>query len=280
MTPRVSVVVPAYNSVGFLAATVDSILGQTFTDFELIISDHSSSDGSWELLQRYADEPRVTLTRQPAGGGAAANWNAVTAAATGEYVKLVCSDDLLYPHALAEQVAALDAHPGAVLAAARRDIVDARGEVLIKSRGLQGIEGPISGTAAIRRSVRAGTNVFGEPACVLIRRSVLADEGNWDANYSYLIDQASYARVLAHGDLVPVFEPLAGFRVSDQQWSVRLARSQFAEVQGYHRTIAAAHPGLLSRADLLVGDAMAWVNALGRRLVYFGLRRRLRSTPR
>ena len=144
MTPRVSVVVPAYNSVGYLAATVDSILGQTFTDFELIISDHSSTDGSWELLQRYADEPRVTLTRQPAGGGAAANWNAVTAAATGEYVKLVCSDDLLYPHALAEQVAALDAHPGAVLAAARRDIVDARGEVLIKSRGLQGIEGPIS----------------------------------------------------------------------------------------------------------------------------------------
>ena len=125
----------------------------------------------------------MTLTRSAAhGGGAAANWNAVTAAASGEYLKLVCSDDLLYPRRAGRAGRrAWTPHPGAVLAAAKRDIVDANGEVLIKARGLQGIDGPIRGTEAIRRTVRAGTNVFGEPACVLMRRAVLADEGNWDA---------------------------------------------------------------------------------------------------
>ena len=107
MTPRVSVVVPAYNSVAFIDATMRSILGQSFTEFELVVSDHSSTDGTWEALQRFAADPRVRLSRLASGGGASANFNAVTDLATGEFIKLVCGDDLLSPDSLAEQVAAL-----------------------------------------------------------------------------------------------------------------------------------------------------------------------------
>ena len=107
MTPRVSVVVPAYNSVAFIDATMRSILAQTFSDFELVVSDHSSTDGTWEALQQFTADPRVRLSRLASGGGAPANWNAVTDLATGEFIKLVCGDDLLYPDSLAEQVAAL-----------------------------------------------------------------------------------------------------------------------------------------------------------------------------
>lgn len=115
--PRVSVVVPAYNSVAYIGATMRSILGQTFSDFELVVSDHSSTDGTWEALQPFAADPRVRLSRLSPGGGAPANWNTVTELATGEFIKLVCGDDLLYPDSLAVQVAALAAHPSAVLAA-------------------------------------------------------------------------------------------------------------------------------------------------------------------
>ncbi len=111
VTPRVSVVVPAYNSVAFIDATMRSILEQTFTDFELMVSDHSSTDGTWEALQPYAADPRVRLSRLPPGGGGPANFNAVTDLATGEFVKLVCGDDLLSPDSLAEQVAALASSP-------------------------------------------------------------------------------------------------------------------------------------------------------------------------
>jgi GT2 family glycosyltransferase len=122
--PRASVVVPAYNSVAFIDATMRSILAQTFNDFELVVSDHNSTDGTWEALQHYTADPRVRLSRLAPGGWAPANWNAVTDLATGEFVKLVCGDDVLYPESLAMQVAALTAHPSAVLAASARDIVD------------------------------------------------------------------------------------------------------------------------------------------------------------
>jgi glycosyltransferase involved in cell wall biosynthesis len=277
-TSRVSVVVPAYNNADFLAATLDSILAQTYRDFELIVSDHSSSDGTAEVMRRYLSDPRVRLHTQPAGGGAPANWNAVTALATGVYLKLVCGDDLIYPTCLQRQVEALDAHPSAVLTAAQRDIVDAKGEPVLRGRGLSGLRGLTPGRDAIRRTVRAGTNIFGEPASVLFRREALAAAGNWDGRYSYLIDQASYIRVLLTGDCVAVPESLGGFRVSDQQWSVRLMRSQSQEAKNYHLALAREHPDLLSPTDVFVGNRMADANAVARRGAYIALRRRMRAS--
>lgn len=275
--PRVSVVVPAYASAGFVAATMDAILAQTFTDFELVVSDHSSIDGTWEILQTYAADPRVRLLRLPTGGGAAANWNFVTGQARGEFVKLVCSDDLVRPTCLAEQVAAMDAHPDAVMVAARRSVVDAAGRPLIRDRGLGGLRGPVSGDDATRATVRAGTNLFGEPASVLLRRDALLAEGGWDARYAFLIDEASYLRVLRHGALVALPRTLAGFRVSDQQWSVRLMRTQAQEAKAFHRELAALRPSPITRADVIRGNLMADVNAVLRRAVYVWFRRRLRG---
>lgn len=272
--PRVSIVVPTYNSVAFVVATVESILGQTFSDFELLVSDHTSFDGTWEVLQRFRSDPRVRLTQIPAGGGAAANWNAVTSMARCELIKLVCGDDVLYPDCVRAQVAAFDEHPTAVLVACRRDIIDESGAALVRGRGLQGLVGPVPGREAIRQTVRAGTNIFGEPVCVLLRREVLIAAGGWDDRSPYLLDQATYARVAMEGLVVPVHRSLAGFRVSPQQWSVALSRTQATHARAFHHRIAAEHPGLLSRSDLLVGDARSTILAWARRMVYTWLHRR------
>jgi len=279
VTPRVSVVVPAYNSAAYIDATMKSILAQTCTDFELLVSDHSSTDGTWESLQPYAADSRVRLSRLPRGGGAPANWNAVTDLATGEFVKLVCGDDLLYPECLAVQVDALAAHPSAVLAASPRDVVDAVGTPLLRDRGLAGLRGEVTGTDAIRRTVLAGTNIFGEPASVLFRRNALTDAGGWDGRFPYMIDEATYCAVLLHGNLVAVPGPLAAFRVSQSQWSVRLTRSQADQAIGFHQWFAAEHPGLLDKRHVFVGNARARFNAVARRAVYRWLGRRMRSAP-
>lgn len=274
--PTVSVVIPSFQNVDTIAATVDTVLGQTFPDLELVISDHSSTDGTWEALQRFSADPRVRLRRQPAGGGAPANWNAVTDAARGEFVKLICGDDLLTPTAVAEQVAALRAHPEAVLAAARRDIVDDRGRVLIAGRGLQGLRaGLVPGRAVIAGTVRAGTNILGEPACVLFRRSALAAAGGWDGSWPYLIDEATYCAVLEQGPAVAIDRTLAAFRVSAGQWSVRLARQQARTVRDFHRTVAGRYR--LARGEVLLGNLRATAAAAGRRLIYLALRWRRRS---
>jgi len=265
---RVSVVVPAYNSVAFIDATMRSILGQTFTDFELLVSDHTSTDGTWEALQPFAADPRVRLSRFAPGGGGPANWNAVTDLATGEFVKLVCGDDVLAPESLAEQVAALDACPTAVMVASHRDVIDAAGTLVLRRRGLAGLRGEIPGADAIRATVAAGTNIFGEPASVLFRRAVLVDAGGWDGRYPYLIDQATYFAVLSRGKLVAVPRSLSAFRVSPSQWSVRLAGEQAKQFIDYNREFAAAHPGLLRPRDLRVGGLKARANAYARRAVY------------
>jgi glycosyltransferase involved in cell wall biosynthesis len=277
MTPRVSVVVPTYKSVAFIDATMRSILAQTFSDFELLVSDHSSTDGTWEALQQFTADPRVRLSRLTSGGGAPANFNAVTDLATGEYLKLVCGDDLLYPDCLAEQVAALAAHPSAVMAASPRDVIDAAGAPVLRSRGLAGLRGEVSGTEAIRRTVLAGTNIFGEPASVLFKRAALVDAGGWDARFPYLIDQATYCAVLLGGNLIAVPRSLAAFRVSESQWSVRLVRAQANQAIGFSREFAAARPGLLSAHSLLIGNMRARANAVARRAVYRWLGRRMRG---
>lgn len=275
--PRVSVVVPAFDNERFVGATLASILGQSFEDFELIVSDHSSTDGTWARLQEASTDPRVTLMSIPAGGGAPANWTAVTAAARGELVKLVCADDLLYPDALARQVAAFDAHPGTVLVAGQRDLIDQHGRIVVRRRGLQGLDGVVAGPDAIRRTVRAGTNVFGEPGGVLFRRRTLLDSGGWDAREPYLLDQATCVRVLLHGPMVAIRSPLAAFRINPGQWSVALARSQAAHARSFHHTLRAEHPDVLGAGDVRVGNIRATAMAAARRTTYFWLHRRSTS---
>ncbi len=273
--PRVSVVVPTFNNSRHIDATVHSILSQTYGDFELIVSDHSSTDGTWERLRAMPADPRISLMRVPPGGGAPANWDAVTQRATGEFIKLVCGDDILYPTSLAEQVAAFDRHPDAVLVASQRDIVDEAGVPVVRGRGVQHLHGLVDGRKAVRRSVRAGTNIFGEPACVLVRRQVLLDSGGWDSRSPFLLDQATWSRVLMHGPMVAVRRPLAGFRISASQWSVSLSRQQSEHASAFHRRIADEHQHLLTDSDVLIGNTRATLMALKRRLVYLWLRRRM-----
>ena len=279
-TPRVSVVVPSFNNASYIEATMDSILAQTFVDFELVVADHSSVDGTWELLQAYAGDPRVRLLQTEAGGGAPRNWDRVTAAARGELVKLVCGDDLIYPDCLRRQVEAMDAHPPVVLVAARRDLIDARGGVVLRGRGLAGLSGRVPGRLAARHTVLAGSNIFGEPACVLIRREALQEAGGWDGWHPFVIDEATYVRVLLRGDLFGIDTSLAAFRLSSSQWSVHLARRQSGQVIGFHHRLAADTPGLLSRADLLRGDARARGMAYARRLAYLRVGRRMHAATR
>jgi glycosyltransferase involved in cell wall biosynthesis len=279
VTPLVSIVVPVYNCVAFIDATMQSILAQTFTDFELLVSDNASTDGTWEALQRYTMDPRVRLTRLASNVGAPANYKTVTNLATGEFIKLVCADDVLYLDNLAVLLTELTAHPSAVLAVSSRDIIDATGKVVLRNRGLAGLRGEVTGIDAIRRSVLAGTNIFGEPPSALFRRAALVDAGGWDVRFPYLMDLVTYSAVLlqSNGNLVAVPRPLWAFRINASQVSVRTeVHTQAGQVIGFYRALVAEHPGLLGRRHLLVGSMRARINAIGRHAVYRVLGRRMR----
>jgi glycosyltransferase involved in cell wall biosynthesis len=267
--PQFSVVIPAFDNGAYIAQAVESVLSQSHRDFELIVADHSSTDDTLARLEPFEGDSRLTLLSTPTGGGAEANWRRVTDAATGEYLKLLPGDDLLYPGALEAHSEALDAHPSVVLVSSPRDIVDARGRVTIRNRGLQGVARRVQpGVEAIRQTVRRGTNVFGEPGCVTMRRSELEAAGGWDARFPYLIDQTSYSTVLLRGDYLPVDRTLGVFRVNDTQWSVALVDDQASQAKAYHAWCREQAPDVISAADVRRGDRRAEIMALARRAYY------------
>lgn len=272
--PLVSVVVPTFNSERFVAATIESVLRQTLDDYELVLADHGSSDGTWQVVERYAGHPRVRLLRTEPGGGAVRNWNRVTSAAEGRFVKLLCADDLLAPRCLERQTQALLDHPRAALVACRRAVVDASGQQVLKARGLGGMAGETPADEVIRRIVRSGTNLLGEPACVLTHRDLLERVGGWSAGHSYLIDLHTYVRLLAHGDLVALPSVDAAFRLSSTQWSRRLRQQQYHETSRLLASVAAQHPSV-STTDLRLGLLAARGQQWARTLLYAALARRL-----
>ena len=120
-----------------------------------------------------------------------------------------------------------------------------------------------------------GSNIFGEPACVMMRRSAFDAAGGWADSEPYVIDQQTFCNVLMHGGFHAIPESLASFRLSASQWSVNLAREQSAQVVRFHHRLAGANPGLLSRGDLARGDALARAMAYGRRATYLWLGRKM-----
>jgi glycosyltransferase involved in cell wall biosynthesis len=269
------VCIPAYNNAPFVATTIESVLTQTYPHLELVIADHGSVDGTWERLQRYAADLRVRLLRTPAGGGPEANWNTVTSAARGIYVKLVCGDDPLHPLCIARQVEAMERHPGVVLVAAKRDIIDAHGHVLYRGHGLGRLDGRVSGPVAIRATVRAGTNIFGEPSSVLMRADALRAAGPWSDRLLYLTDEDMWVRLLLDGDFYALRKPLSTFRLQALSLSCTLAADQARQTIEFQRRLRQARPDVVSAVDEWIGAGRAVVNAWARRLIYATLRSRL-----
>lgn len=105
-TPTVSIVTPVYNAARHIAATIDSVIAQTRTDWELVIVDDSSADESVAIVQQFAErDHRIRIIQQSGNSGPAAARQRGLDAATARYVALLDSDDLWLPEKLAEQLA-------------------------------------------------------------------------------------------------------------------------------------------------------------------------------
>ncbi len=123
--PRVSIGLPVFNGENYLEEALESILAQTYTDFELIISDNASTDRTQEICETYAArDPRIRYYRNEKNLGAAKNYNRVFEVASGEYFKWAAHDDVLDPEFLARCVTILDQDPSIVLCHAKTGRID------------------------------------------------------------------------------------------------------------------------------------------------------------
>ncbi|NOY43802.1 MAG: glycosyltransferase family 2 protein [Planctomycetes bacterium] len=129
--PLVSIGLPVYNGGLYLAEAIESLLGQTFRDFELIISDNGSSDKTQSICERYASrDPRVRYYREEENLGCAWNYNRVFELSRGKYFKWAADDDIHLPTFLAKTVEALDQNPEVLWCFCRHSHVGPDGQFL------------------------------------------------------------------------------------------------------------------------------------------------------
>jgi glycosyltransferase involved in cell wall biosynthesis len=154
--PRLSIGLPVYNGEQYLPEALDALLGQSYQDFELIVSDNASTDATEEICRRFATrDTRVRYIRQPRNIGCAPNHNVVFEEARGELFKWASHDDV-YAHDLLQRcVEALDEHPHVVLAHSWTAMIDSAGNVT------QAVDYPLA-TASPRAPERFCSMLFGD----------------------------------------------------------------------------------------------------------------------
>ena len=128
LQPTVSVILPNYNHAPFLKERIDSILAQTYQDFELILLDDCSTDNSVALLQTYADNPHVSalVCNEANTGNTFLQWDKGIRLARGRYIWIAESDDVAHPQFLEATVSALDARRDAVMCLTGSILIDDR----------------------------------------------------------------------------------------------------------------------------------------------------------
>jgi glycosyltransferase involved in cell wall biosynthesis len=216
--PLVSVLIPVYNGEPFLAECIESVLAQNFADYELLISDDGSTDGSSAVIRRYAErDGRIRWWRNPRNLGIGGNFNACLKAARGEYLKYVLQDDkLLDPAVLRRMVATLEGDSTVSLVVSASQRIDAESR-LIRIRDSFGRSGVWEGKEVIAQCIGENANLIGEPSLALFRR-VQAARG-FDEGLRQLLDLELWFHLLEQGRFAYIAGPLCAFREHAAQQS-------------------------------------------------------------
>lgn len=266
--PLVSVCIPVYNCEKYIAKAIDSVLTQTYRDIELVVCDNCSTDGTYSILEGCRD-PRIRLVRNGSNLGAVPNWNRVTSLVKGKYVKILCADDFLYPECVKSQVEILEdpANSGVLMAFCRRDVVGPDGK-RIMTRGYSGKSGRHRGVEILRRSIRSGGNIVGEPGGVMFRAELLSRVGEFSGDIPWVIDLDYWSRIMALGDVYAMRDPLCAFRISTGSWSVGVAKSHTKDFRAFIAKLRREPRFGVTSLDAAIGSVMAEMNRRLRQIFY------------
>ena len=240
--PRVSVIIPTYNRKDYVQEAIDSVLAQTFTDYEIIVVDDGSTDGTGEVLQaKYGD--RIRYVWQENQGESVAR-NRGIEMAQGEYIALLDSDDLWLPEKLEKQVAYLEAHPDVGMVFSQAWQIDAEGNRISDRKMNHGVT-----PESLTLQALCFSNCIAVPSTAVLTASLLQTVGGFDPAIRYGEVYDLFLRVRLHAAISIVPEPLACFRRHAAN------QSSLSPEKNAHRL--AAHLATLKKVFNLWTDAPA-----------------------
>jgi GT2 family glycosyltransferase len=256
--PQVSVIIPTYNCARYLPEAIDSVLAQTYRDFEIIVVDDGSTDDTPDVLARYGEA--ILVIRQPNQGRGAAR-NAGILAARGQYIAFLDADDLWLPEKLEKQVALLRARAGAGWVYSDHALLDAnggRGEGFLR---LYGIRPAPDGGRMLPALLKA---CVAQTGTVVVRAECFRKVGLFDVSFRRSQDYDMWIRLACHFETACVDEVLALYR---QHAGQELSRPRPGFVEHYHwrvldkfmRQYRPQLPlSLRRKSGLAAREALAW----------------------
>jgi glycosyltransferase involved in cell wall biosynthesis len=218
MPPKVSIITTTYNGEKYLEEFIDSMLGQTFCDFEFIIVDDGSTDSTVHMLQQIKD-PRVRIFKQKNQGQVGALITGIKYA-QGELIARIDQDDYSLPHRLLRQVEFMDANPKVSLCGSRWQ--ELRSDTLTSQRAQF-----VQSDAEIKKVI-SYFNPFSHSA-VMFRKESYFKIGGYDKSFLIAMDYDLYMRLMEVGEVYNIDEVLAVVRMHDESFSMKKSRMKILE---------------------------------------------------
>lgn len=218
---RVSVVTPFYNAERYLAECIESVLAQTYPNFEYILVDNCSTDRSQEIARSYAErDPRIRLFENTEFLTAIQNWNHALrqVSPSSKYIKIIFADDCLFPDCLEKMMLAAEACPGVGLVGAYR-----MSGTEVNNDGLPFPSTFIPGHKIARDTLLGGPYVFGSPSSVLMRADLVRNRDPFFQDLPGLTDMESCYYLLQHSDFAFVHQVLTRERPRPDSLTASLA---------------------------------------------------------
>lgn len=223
--PKVSVVIPAYNAEEWIARSVESVLRQTIDDWELIVVDDGSQDGTQEVVQKYGDD-RIILTSQPNGGPSSAR-NRGMAMASGEYIAFLDADDEYAPSFLQRTTSFLDQHSTCCACSTNAIWVRRNGDTFARDKPgqiISGAEGIVADFLKVRMKNRSFPQIY-----LVLRAEWLEELGPFDPDVQVGEEEELLLRWIVKGPLGYINEPLAYYYDNPGSFIKDLKRSTHAK---------------------------------------------------
>jgi len=222
MRPLVSVIIPAYNAARYVADAINSVLSQTYKDYEMIVVNDGSADDTASIVKNIISSidhkpyitdrrPEIRYIYQKNSGPSAARNRGITES-LGEYIAFLDSDDAWEPDKLEKQVKALEANHNIGLATCGRKVFDQSDNQTISMPNIPTDRNKMFNSFAMG-------NIVGSCSCVIIRRSCIGVAGNFDELLNVGEDWDMWFRIARDYEIATINEPLVKYRIRQNSQS-------------------------------------------------------------
>ncbi|NEQ54987.1 MAG: glycosyltransferase, partial [Leptolyngbya sp. SIO3F4] len=231
--PIISVIIPAYNSAKTIQVSIDSVLSQTFSDFELIVIDDGSTDKTLELVKSIKD-PRLKLFSFENAGAATAR-NRGIANAKSDFIAFLDADDVWLPEKLVDQLAAFEHDPSAGLVYSWSDYINANGDFLCVGKRVI-----TSGNTEDTYAKLLVSNFLENGSTPLVRMDVLKDIGGFDESLKSSQDLDLYLKIATKYRFVTVPKVQVKYRVTPGSITSKTAENEKRQLEFINKVFSEA----------------------------------------